>query len=121
MKIEGYVVRGRQLGRTLGFPTANVQPERIEGMGPDGVYAAWFSVNGQRLPCMLNIGSHPTLPGGGRSVEAHIFGYEGDLYGCRAGVETVAFLRGEVKFASAEALKAQLKKDAARSLELLGD
>ena len=114
-------MRGRQLGRTLGFPTANVQPERIEGTGPDGVYAAWFSVNGQRLPCMLNIGSHPTLPGGGRSVEVHIFGYEGDLYGCRAGVETVAFLRGEVKVASAEDLKAQLKKDAARSLELLGD
>ena len=119
MKIEGRVVRGRQLGRTLGFPTANLQPERIEGTGPDGVYAAWFFVNGLRLPCILNIGSHPTLPGGGRSVEAHILGYAGDLYGCRASVETVAFLRGEVKFSSPEALRMQLTRDAKRSQELL--
>ena len=119
MKIEGRVVRGRQLGRTLGFPTANVQPEHIEGAGPDGVYAAWFFLNELRLPCMLNIGSHPTLPGGGRSVEAHIFGYDGDLYGCRVRVETVAFLRGEVKFSSPEALREQLTRDAARSLALL--
>ena len=68
---------------------------------------------------MLNIGSHPTLPGGGRSVEAHIFGYDGDLYGCRVRVETVAFLRGEVKFSSPEALREQLTRDAARSLALL--
>ena len=119
MKIEGRVVRGRQLGRTLGFPTANLQPEHIESRGPDGVYAAWFFVNGERLPCMLNIGSHPTRPGGGRSVEAHILGYEGNLYGSRARVETVAFLRGEVKFTSPEALRDQLTRDAARSRELL--
>lgn len=121
MKIEGIVVRGRQLGRTLGFPTANLQPERIEGDGPDGVYAAWFELDGARIPCMLNIGSHPTLPGGGRSVEAHLFRFSGDLYGRRAAVETVAYLRGESRFPSPEALRAQLVRDAALSLSLLED
>lgn len=119
VKIEGIVVRGRQLGRTLGFPTANLKPERIEGDGPDGVYAAWFELDGARHPCMLNIGSHPTLPGGGRSVEAHIFHFHEDIYGRRAAVETASYLRGEVKFASAEELRAQLTRDAARSLKLL--
>ena len=121
MKIEGIVVRGRQLGRTLGFPTANLQPERIEGDGPDGVYAAWFELDGARIPCMLNIGSHPTLPGGGRSVEAHLFRFSGDLYGRRAAVETVAYLPGESRFPSPEALRAQLVRDAALSLSLLED
>ena len=120
MRIEGIVVHGRQLGRTLGFPTANLQPERIEGAGPDGVYAGWFDADGARRPCMFNIGSHPTLPGGVRSVEAHIFDFSGDLYGRRAAVEAVCFLRGEERFSSPEALRAQLARDAGRARRLLG-
>lgn len=119
MKIEGIVVHGRALGRTIGFPTANVQTEKREGDGPDGVYAAWFSFGERRLPCMVNIGHHPTLPGGGRSVEAHIFNCSEDLYGLRVCVETMAFLRGEVKFPSAEALRRQLEQDRQRALEIL--
>lgn len=119
MRLEGTIVHGRQLGRTIGFPTANFQVERIEGAGPDGVYAAWFFLDGRRFPCMLNIGSHPTLPGGGQRVEAHLLAYDGDLYGRRAAVETAHFLRSEQKFSSPEALRAQLKRDAARSLALL--
>lgn len=119
MTIEGTVVSGRQLGRTLGFPTANIDPQRIQGSGPDGVYAAWFDCGGVRRGCMLNIGSHPTLPGGGRSVEAHVFDFQGLLYGQTARVETVAFLRGERKFASPEALREQLTADAARARGIL--
>ena len=119
MRIEGIVVHGRRLGHALGFPTANLHPERIEGDGPDGVYAAWFELDGARLPCMLNIGAHPTLPGGGRSFEAHIIGFDGDLYGQRAAVETVEYLRGEIKFPSPEALVQQLEADRARCLKLL--
>ena len=119
MRIEGVVVRGRQLGRTLGFPTANLQPERIEGDGPEGVYAAWFELDGERLPCMLNVGSHPTLPGGGQRFEAHIFGFDGDIYGRSAAVETVEYLRGETKFPSPDALREQLERDRARCLALL--
>ena len=119
MRIEGIVVHGRRLGHTLGFPTANLRPERVEGEGPDGVYAAWFELDGSRLPCMLNIGSHPTLPGGGRSFEAHIFGFDSDIYGRRAAVETAAYLRGESKFSSPEALARQLEFDRERALKLL--
>ena len=102
IRIEGSVARGRQRGRTLGFPTANLRPERVEGEGPDGVY-----------------GSHPTLPGGGRSFEAHIFHYDGDLYGRHAAVETVESIRPEIRFPSPEALAAQLEKDRERCLALL--
>ena len=119
MKITGIVVHGKQLGRTLGFPTANVQVEAQKGEGPDGVYAAWFHVDGVQRPCMVNIGSHPTLPGGGRTVEAHLFQFSGDLYGKRACVETVAYLRGEVKFSSPEALRQQLQRDTRTALSIL--
>ena len=119
MRIEGIIVHGRRLGHTLGFPTANLRPERVSGEGPDGVYAAWFELDGERLPCMLNIGSHPTLPGGGQRFEAHIFHFDGDLYGRRAAVETVAYLRGETKFSSPEALTRQLEFDRGRCLQLL--
>lgn len=111
MRIEGKVVHGKQLGRTIGFPTANLHTERREGEGPNGVYAAWFCVDGRRLPCMVNIGHHPTLPEGGESVEAHIFDFSEDIYGRDAVLETVTYLRGEVKFPSAEALRTQLEKD----------
>ena len=119
MRIEGVVVHGRRLGHVIGFPTANLRPERVEGEGPDGVYAAWFELDGARLPCMLNIGSHPTLPGGGRSFEAHIFGFDGDIYGKHAAVETVEYLRGEHKFSSPEELIRQLKFYRERSLGFL--
>ena len=119
MRIEGVVIHGRRLGHSLGFPTANLRPERIEGEGPDGVYAAWFELDGERLPCMLNIGSHPTLPGGGRSFEAHIFRFDGDIYQKRVAVETAEYLRGETKFSSPEALRAQLERDRERCLALL--
>ena len=119
MRIEGVVVHGRRLGHSLGFPTANLRPERVTGEGPDGVYAAWFELDGDRLPCMLNIGSHPTLPGGGRTFEAHIFSFDGDIYGRCAAVETVEYLRGESRFPSPEALMRQLEFDRERALKLL--
>lgn len=112
MKITGIVVHGKQLGRTLGFPTANIQTEHRQGDGADGVYAAWFHMDDKTLPCMVNIGRHPTLPEGGRTVEAHVFHFSGDLYGRRVCVETVAYLRGETKFSSPQALRRQLARDA---------
>lgn len=111
MKIEGIVVHGKHLGRTIGFPTANLRADRRAGEGPNGVYAAWFHVDGRKLPCMVNIGHHPTLPGGGETVEAHIFDFSGDIYGRKATLETVKFLRSEVKFPSPEALRLQLERD----------
>lgn len=119
MKIEGIVVQGKQLGRTIGFPTANLRADKREGEGPNGVYAAWIHVNGHKHPCMVNIGHHPTLPGGGETVEAHIFDFSEDIYGKKAILETVEFLRSEVKFPSPEALRQQLEKDKESCRKLL--
>ena len=117
--IEGIVVQGKQLGRTIGFPTANIRPERWEGKGPNGVYAAWCTVDGARHPGMLNIGLHPTVPEGAPTVEINLFGFHDDIYGMRAVVETVAYLRSEVRFGSVDELRAQLEFDRKRSMELL--
>ena len=117
--IEGIVVKGKQLGRTIGFPTANIRPESWEGHGPNGVYAAWCSVDGARHPGMLNIGLHPTVPEGAPTVEINLFNFHDDIYGMRAVVETVAYLRGEVRFNSVEELRAQLERDRKCSMEIL--
>ncbi len=117
--IEGIVVKGKQLGRTIGFPTANIRPERWDGEGPNGVYAAWCTVDGQRHPGMLNIGRHPTVPDGAPTVEINLFDFHDDIYGMRIVVETVEYLRGEVKFPSVEALRMQLERDRQRSIAIL--
>ena len=119
MRIEGVIAQGKQLGRTIGFPTANLQPAGKVNLQLKGVYAAWFEADGERLPCMVNIGHHPTLPEGAPTIEAHIFDYSGDLYGKRAAVELVALLRPEQKFPSVEELRLQLERDKIRSLEIL--
>ena len=91
MKIEGTVVKGKQLGRTIGFPTANIEIERRQGSGPDGVYAALIEIDGQKYGAMVNIGHHPTLPEGGKTVEAHIFGFRGDAYGKTVILKTAGY------------------------------
>jgi len=119
VRIEGVIAQGKQLGRTIGFPTANLQSAGGLDLQLRGVYAAWFEVDGERLPCMVNIGHHPTLPEGAPTIEAHIFDYSGDLYGKNAAVELVSLLRPEQKFPSVEQLRLQLERDKARSLEIL--
>ena len=119
MTIEGKVVKGKQLGRTIGFPTANIETEIQTGEGPDGVYAAYIHVDGRRYPCMVNIGHHPTLPEGGKTVEAHIIGYSGDAYGKKVLLETARYIRPEQKFGSVEELKNQLERDKITSISIL--
>lgn len=122
--IAGTIVMGKQLGRTIGFPTANVQPDTADArLGKDGVYAAWIRVEGvpNAMGCMVNQGKHPTVPDGAPTIEAHIFDFSGDLYGRRAEIKPVSFLRAEVKFDSLDALKEQLRQDvlsAKRALNL---
>lgn len=118
VKLTGKIVSGKQLGRTIGFPTANLLAD-LPPETRNGVYAAWFYLEGKRLPCMVNIGHHPTVPDGAPTIEAHIFHFRDDIYGMEATLETVAFLRDEIKFSSVDALRAQLEADKARSLEIL--
>lgn len=116
--ICGVVEGGKRLGRTIGFPTANIRATLPEDI-PFGVYAAWLALDGQRYGCMVNIGRHPTVPDGKPTVEAHIFDFDGDIYGRSLQVETVAYLRPEVRFPSLDALKAQLAQDGLRAREIL--
>ena len=111
--IDGTVVGGFQIGRTLGFPTANLRLSCPHQLIPrEGVYATYAYVNGKRYAAMLNIGHRPTLGNGmDTSIEAHLIGFSGDLYGQPLRVEFRHFLREEQKFDSLESLTAQLQQD----------
>ena len=110
--IDGHVVRGAQLGRTLGFPTANL---RFGGKVPalSGIFATLVHGVGPRpWPSVSSFGTRPTVHGSEPLLEAHLFDFEGDLYGRRIEVEFVARLRDEVKFDDLATLVAQMHLDA---------
>ena len=104
------VVQGKHLGRTLGFPTANLDATSTDLSR--GVYAVWVRLeSGDVKMGMMNVGRHPTLPDGPATVEINLLDFKGDLYGQMISVEPVSFLRGETRFESVDALKAQLQAD----------
>ncbi|WP_147651453.1 bifunctional riboflavin kinase/FAD synthetase [Vulcaniibacterium gelatinicum] len=118
--IGGRVVLGNRLGRTLGYPTANL---RFDGRTPPlaGIFAARVhGVGAQPWPAVASFGTRPTVGGGEHLLEAHLFDFDGDLYGRRIEVEFVARLRDELKFESLPALVAQMHQDAALARRLLG-
>ncbi len=117
--IAGHVVRGAQLGRTLGFPTANL---RFGGKVPPftGIHAAWVhGVDKAPIAAVTSFGTRPTVDGVEPLLEAHLFDFDGDLYGRRIEVEFVAKLRDEEKFADLPSLVAQMHKDAAQARGIL--
>ncbi|MFN3596996.1 MAG: bifunctional riboflavin kinase/FAD synthetase [Rubricoccaceae bacterium] len=125
-RLAGTVVRGQQRGRQIGFPTANVQPSDPRSLVPaTGVYAARVFAEGmdagpEGFPAMLNVGVRPTFEQAGvRSVEAHLIGFAGDLYGRRVAVDFTARLRDERRFDGPDALAAQLREDRAQALRAL--
>lgn len=117
-RISGRVVHGRKLGRKLGFPTANLRFTRHPPM--QGIYAVRVrGVAGTALPAVANLGTRPTVAGEAPLLEVHLFDFSGDLYGQLLEVEFVAKLRDEEKFASLDALSAQMHQDAALARSLL--
>lgn len=117
--LTGQVVPGDQRGRTIGFPTANVDPEP-ELLPCAGVYATRVSWDGQpALPSVTNIGNRPTFGGGHVTVEVHLLDFSGDLYGRRLRVELVGRLRDERRFDGRAALVAQLNQDVASARAVL--
>jgi riboflavin kinase/FMN adenylyltransferase len=112
--LTGTVVGGYKVGRTLGFPTANIRMDNPDKLIPlDGVYAVRVTVNGESFAGMLNIGHRPTVSNGEhRSIEVHILGFRSDIYDCPVHVAFLRRLRPEQKFDSVEVLAAQLRKDA---------
>lgn len=111
--VEGEVVRGDQRGRTIGIPTANVESQR-ELLPKVGVYATRVVTDDKRVvDSVTNVGLRPTFDGQGVRIEAHLFDFDGDLYGRRLRVEFVKRLRDEQRFNGIEALKAQIHADIA--------
>ena len=119
--LTGTVVPGKQLGRRLGFPTANLRlPEELT-IPKFGVYACLCRVDGKTYAAVTNVGVRPTVSGSGITVEPWILDYEGDLYGRDITLEFYKFLRPEEKFPSLEALREQILRDARDTRqELLG-
>ena len=117
---QGVVVRGDQIGRTLGWPTANIQVPEGKAL-PLGVFAVQVvNDKGERWGGMANVGWRPTVAGRERRFEVHLFDYQGDLYGEELQVKFLARLRGEQKFSGLDELKAQLGRDAEAALAALG-
>lgn len=126
--LTGEVVDGQKLGRTLGFPTANIELMCAESLVPKpGVYAAYVTTpDGERRAAVVNIGYRPTVdassdePDGHKlSIEAHIIGYTGYIYGEYIRIEFVKYLRQERKFSSAAKLSSQVKDDVEEALKIL--
>ena len=121
-EIRGPVVQGDERGRLIGFPTANVAVPHHMAMPADAVYAGWYQrPNGDRWPAAINVGKRPTFYHHAEHslLEAHLIGFDDDLYGEAARVELVEFLRSEQRFSGIEALAAQLQRDVARAAETL--
>ncbi len=112
--VLGTVIEGRRLGRTLGFPTANVRPES-EQLPPNGVYAVRVLIDGKSHAGIANVGVRPTVSNEGvqRLVEVHLFDFSGDLYDCDIEVFFGRFVRPEQKFPDLDALRAQIASDVA--------
>jgi riboflavin kinase/FMN adenylyltransferase len=113
--ISGRVVEGKKLGRTIGFPTANLATGEAQ-LPPDGVWVVRATcLDGQCFPGVANLGVRPTVDGGARSVEVHLFDFSGDLYGSELEIQFYEYLRAEVKFPSIDTLKAQIQEDTDRA------
>lgn len=110
--LTGTIVKGQQLGRTIGFPTANMQVDDPLKLVPaNGVYAVDVLYAGQTFGGMLNIGFRPTVAGTGQTIETYIFDFSKDIYGEHMTLRFREFLRPEQKFDGLPALVAQLKQD----------
>jgi riboflavin kinase/FMN adenylyltransferase len=123
--LEGVVVTGDRRGRELGFPTANLRFDYAPAMPALGIYAGRVTEAGEGVtaghPALISIGTRPTFHAGSAVLaEVHLLDFDGDLYGDLLGVELIARLRDEQRFADAEALVEQMKRDAAAGRAVLG-
>jgi len=117
--VSGTVVPGDQLGRTIGFPTANLPTGDIQ-LPPSGVWAVRVrDQKGRFCKGVANLGMRPTVDGSEKRLEVHLFDFSGDLYGSNLDVQFVKHLRPEEKFPSLEALRAQIEQDARAARETL--
>lgn len=111
--LNGVVVRGKGIGRTIGFPTANIQPETPEKIIPkSGVYAVQARTNTSSwMPAILNIGTNPTIGNNEQTIELHIPHFDENLYGQQVSIIFVRYIREERKFLNIDSLREQIKQD----------
>ena len=118
--LTGTVIKGKQLGNTIGFPTANLNIEENDKLIPkNGVYVVKSSINQKTIFGMMNIGFNPTVAGEKLSVEVHYFDFDANLYNQEIRVSMLEYLRPEKKFDSVTLLKEQLTKDMDSALDYL--
>lgn len=110
--LEGTVTRGKELGRQIGFPTANLQVTDTKKLIPaNGVYAADVLWNNRQYAAVVNIGNNPTVGGEQMTIEAHLLDFAEDLYGQKIRIRFRQFLRGEIRFDSIAQLQKQIQQD----------
>lgn len=118
--LNGTVVKGKQLGRTIGFPTANIYIEEDYKLIPKiGVYVVQAVVNEEIVYGMMNIGFNPTVNGDKQTIEVHLFNFNKDIYDQNIKVSLLHYIREEQKFGSVDALKAQLHQDQIEALAFI--
>jgi riboflavin kinase/FMN adenylyltransferase len=119
---SGEVTKGEQLGRTIGFPTANIQIKEDYKLIPkNGVYVVKNKHNNQPIFGMMNIGTRPTVNGKNQTIEVHFFDFNKDIYNEIITIEILQFIRDEHKFESLEALQNQIQKDKEFSINYLNN
>jgi riboflavin kinase/FMN adenylyltransferase len=117
---SGEVVKGKQLGRTIGFPTANIQIKESYKLIPkNGVYIVKSNYDGNTIFGMMNIGNRPTVNGENQTIEVNFFDFDEDIYNKIISIEILDFIRDEQKFDSLDSLKSQLNKDQQTSLSYI--
>ncbi|MDR0744063.1 MAG: riboflavin biosynthesis protein RibF [Tannerella sp.] len=122
-RLKGHVADGYKVGRTIGFPTANIAiDEKYKVIPAAGSYAVWVILGGKRYKGMLYIGSRPTLEDGGEmSIEVNIFDFSGYIYNEPVTVEFIDFIRKDMKFDSLEELRTQMQEDKINAQLTTGD
>jgi riboflavin kinase/FMN adenylyltransferase len=118
--LSGQVVKGQQIGRSIGFPTANIHVvDNYKLLPRDGAYAVYAEVGANRCKAILNIGDRPTVDGKKKTIEAHLIDFDGDVYGQELSIHFQEFLREEERFENLDALKNQLVIDRERAIFIL--
>jgi riboflavin kinase/FMN adenylyltransferase len=118
--LTGIILKGKQLGRTIGFPTANLKIEENDKLIPrNGVYIVKSTISQKTIFGIMNIGYNPTVDGQNLTIEIHYFDFDADLYSQEISVSLLKFIRSEQKFQSIILLKEQLEKDKEKAINFL--
>lgn len=120
--LSGTVVKGKQLGRIIGFPTANIKLDEDYKLVPkNGVYIVYAKIDDKLVNGMMNIGFNPTVEGKNKTIEVHLFDFNSDLYNHKIKISIIHPIRSEQKFESVAVLKQQLIKDKEFSIQYLSN